>query len=119
MIHPLNIEIKLDFDKQEKYGFDGNMTSWEDCPPLVYSISNLEEDVFVNFFYKNDSIRYQDRIVEIENPFKVCLKDDCQENVKNFKFRKGNDYKIYLKIQHLINQEYWIPAFSFEKTDVF
>ena len=119
MIHPLNIEIKVDFDKQEKYGFDGNMTSWEDCPPLVYSISNLEEDVFVNFFYKNDSIRYQDRIVEIENPFKVCLKDDCQENVKNFKFRKGNDYKIYLKIQHLINQEYRIPAFSFEKKDVF
>ena len=115
MIHPLNIETKVDFNKQEKYGFEGSITSKEKCPPITFSISNLNEDVLVKFTYSYYTIVFKDKSVSLANPFKVCLKDDCQENVKTYKFLKGNNYKIYADFTEVTSTYHEIPPHSFEK----
>ena len=115
MIHPLNIETKVDFNEQEKYGFDGGITSKEKCPPLIYSISNLDEDILVKFTYAYYTIKFEDQSISLANPFKVCLKDDCEEKVKTYKFLKGNDYKIYVDFTEVTSTYYEIPPHSFEK----
>ena len=54
----------------------------------------------------------------LENPFKVCLKDDCKDKIETYKFLKGNKYKIYLMFQELKSDflsKYYIPTYSFEK----
>ena len=114
MIHPLNIETKVDFNKQEKYGFEGSITSKEKCPPITFSISNLNEDVLVKFTYSYYTIVFKDKSVSLANPFKVCLKDDCQENVKTYKFLKGNNYKIYVDFTEVTSTYHEIPPHSFE-----
>ena len=115
MIHPLNIETKVDFNKQEKYGFEGSITSKEKCPPIVYSISNLDEDVLVKFTYAYYTVQFKDQSVSLANPFKVCLKDDCEEKVKTYKFLKGKDYKIYVDFTEVTSTYHEIPPHSFEK----
>ena len=115
MIHPLNIETKVDFNKQEKHGFEGSITSKEKCPPIVYSISNLDEDVSVKFTYAYYTIKFKDQSVSLANPFKVCLKDDCEEKVKTYKFLKGKDYKIYVDFTEVTSTYHEIPPHSFEK----
>ena len=33
----------------------------------------------------------------MENPFKVCHGNDCQENIETYNFKKGESYKIMVK----------------------
>lgn len=115
MIHPLNIETNVDLNRQKKYGFEGSTTSEEKCPPITYSISNLDEDTLVKFIYSHYIIRFVDKSISLGNPFKVCLKDDCEENVTTYKFLKGNDYKIYVDFTKVTPTFYEIPSHSFEK----
>ena len=115
MIHPLNIETKVDFNKQEKYGFEGSITSKEKCPPIVYSISNLDEDVLVKFTYAYYTVQFKDQSVSLANPFKVCLKDDCKDKIETYKFLKGKNYKIYVDFTEVTSTYHEIPPHSFEK----
>ena len=117
MIHPLNIEINIDFNKKEKYELNGVLVSNEKFPPIIYSLSNLVKDVSVNFSYEKEEIKFDDKSFTIKNPFKICLKDNCKDKIKTYKFLKGNNYKIYLMPQELksdLSIRYQIPSFSFE-----
>ena len=117
MVHPLNIEINIDFNKKEKYELNGALVSNEKFPPIIYSLSNLEKDVSINFSYEKEEIKFDDKSFTIKNPFKICLKDDCKEKINTYKFLKGNNYKIYLMPQELksdLSIRYQIPSFSFE-----
>ena len=62
MVHPLNLEINVDFNKKEKYEFDGSISALEKFPPLVYSFSNSEEDVLVKFNYKSNEIGFDNKL---------------------------------------------------------
>ena len=117
MIHPLNIEIKVDFNQKEKYAIDGVISAYEKSSPIIYSISNLEEDISVKFTFLRVT-KFGDKTLVLANPFKVCLKDDCKDKIKTFTFLKGNNYRIYLTFEELktdLSTRYWIPPFSFEK----
>jgi hypothetical protein len=118
MVHPLNIEIKADFNKKEKYLIDGVILADEKSSPIIYTISNLEEDISVKFSYAKVTTKFDDKSFTLSNPFKVCLKDDCKEKVETYKFLKGNNYKIYLVFEELktdLSTRYEMPPFSFEK----
>ena len=117
MVHPLNIEIKVDFNKKEKYLIDGVILADEKSSPIIYTISNLQEDISVKFSYTKVTTKFDDKSFTLSNPFKVCLKDDCKEKVEIYKFLKGNNYKIYLVFEELktdLSTRYEIPPFSFE-----
>ena len=117
MVHPLNIEIKVDFNQKEKYAIDGVISAYEKSSPIIYSISNLEEDISVKFTFLKVT-KFGGKTLVLANPFKVCLKDDCKEKIQTFNFLKGNNYRIYLTFEELktdLSTRYWIPPFSFEK----
>ena len=117
MVHPLNIEIKVDFNQKEKYAIDGVISAYEKSSPIIYSISNLEEDISVKFTFLKVT-KFGDKTLVLTNPFKVCLKDDCKDKIKTFTFLKGNNYRIYLIFEELktdLSTQYEIPPFSFEK----
>ena len=118
MVHPLNIEIKVEFNKKEKYSIDGIISAYGKSSPIMYSISNLEEDISVKFSYSKVTTKFDDKTFVLANPFKVCLKDDCKDKIETYKFLKGNNYRIYLIFEELktdLSTQYEIPPFSFEK----
>ena len=119
MVHPLNIEINVDFNIQEKYGiYDGIITADGYSPPIIYSISNLRKNVSVDFYCKSRTIDIDDKYVDLKNPFMVCLKNDCEYEPYRYKFVKGNKYKIIVSFQEIksdLSTVYHIPPFSFEK----
>ena len=119
MVYPLNIKIKVDFNKKEKYSIDGVISAYEKSSPIMYSISNLEEDISVKFSYSKVTTKFDDKTFVLANPFKICLKDDCKDKIETYKFLKGNNYRIYLIFEELktdLSTRYEIPPFSFEKT---
>ena len=121
MVHPLNIEINVDFNKKTKYAIDGIISADEKSSPIIYSVSNLEEDVSVKFSFSKVTTKFDDTTFVLANPFKVCLKDDCKDKIETYKFLKGKDYKIYLMFEELktdLSARYEIPPFSFEKISV-
>ena len=89
MVHPLNIEINVDFNKKEKYAINEVISADEKSSPIIYSFSNLEEDVSVKFSYSNVTTKFDDTTFTLTNPFKVCLKDDCKDKIETYKFLKG------------------------------
>ena len=121
MIHPLNIEINVDFNKKSKYSINGVISSNEKSPPIIYSVSNLEEDVSVKFSYTKVTTKFDYTSFTLVNPFKVCLKEDCKDKIETYKFLKGKEYRIYLIYEELksdLSTRYEIPPFSFEKIAV-
>ena len=118
MVHPLSSEIPVDLTKKTEY--KGHAQSYEACTPLVYSVTNVTEDVKFKFEYVETkiSIAGGDSFT-LSNPFQVCG-DKCENNVKTYKFSKGKDYKINIKFEGKevgSSTLYFFPAFSFEKTN--
>ena len=121
MVHPLNIEINVYFNKKAKYAIDGIISADQKSSPIIYSVSNLEEDISVKFSYSKVTTMFDDTKFILSNPFKVCLKDDCKDKIEIYKFLKGKDYKIYIMFEELktdLSARYEIPPFSFEKISV-
>ena len=118
MVHPLKIEINVDFNKNLKYGIEELISAQQKTPPIVYSVSNLEEDLSVKFSYIKVTTKFDNKTFTLQNPFKICLKNDCKEKIETYKFLKGNNYKIYLIFEELksdLRTLYKIPPFSFKK----
>jgi len=54
----------------------------------------------------------------VSNPFEVCHGNDCEKNVEEYDFEKGQSYTIYVKTEKLVDTkldyEYYVmPSFSF------
>ena len=66
-----------------------------DISYITYSVPNLEKDVSVTFVYNGNCSPF----TIDENPFKVCHNTDCKENIETYDFKKGESYKIMVKLQ--------------------
>ena len=70
----------------------------------TFSVPNLERDVKTIFEYNP---------VYSDNPFEVCLNTECQENITIYDFKKGNYYKIFVKLDNSNEKEIILPGFQF------
>ena len=59
-IHPFNKEIKADLENK-KYGLNTMIYYNGEFPPLIYSISDLNKDIEVEFYYKPIKIESGDK----------------------------------------------------------
>lgn len=118
-VHPLKNEIPVDLTKKTEY--KGLAQSYDNCPPLVYSVSNITEDIKFRFDFENTKVSIVDKSFTLSNPFQVCG-EKCQNDVKTYKFAKGKNYKINVKFEEIkpgtgYTTKYYFPGFSFEKTN--
>ena len=65
-IHPLKNEIKVDLTKKTE--FKGMAQSYDKCPPLVYSVSNITEDTKLKFTYETVKVSIVDQSFTLSNP---------------------------------------------------
>ena len=103
IIHSVRNEIKIKL--KNKYGdlthplsYSNDMDkelSLPDISYITYSVPNLEKDVTVTFDYNGNCSPF----TIDENPFKVCHNNDCKENIETYDFKKGESYKIMVKLQ--------------------
>ena len=54
----------------------------------------------------------------VSNPFEVCHGNDCEKNVEEYDFEKGQSYTIYVKMEKKLDtdlnrESYVLPPFSF------
>lgn len=120
-----NFNKELSIKLKNKYGNVNLPTYHLDEPgylsisDLTFSIPNLERDVTVNFEYNNTVYYYSEYI--IENPFKICQKNNCQQNISTYDFKKGESYKIIVKTTRIQEKDeegedqevILIPGFTF------
>ena len=115
-IHPLEKEIPIKLDEIRKVrknymvGFD------EKFPSLVYSISNLEEDIIINFSYGKSSVIIDGKRISLNNPFRICVENDCKDDIKSYEFIKEKDYKVEIKVQEIAvgsKRKYYMNCFAF------
>lgn len=85
-IHPLDKEISVDFETK-KYELNSLVNFNESFPPLVFSISNLKKDTEVHFSYsKNTTIEIDNKKFNLNNPFEICLENNCMKSIEDYKF---------------------------------
>ena len=111
IMHCLNTTIKIDFTRQ-CYGSKQYLNMGEYNGSLIYFVSNLNEDKIVNFSYKNKDYN--------PNPFKVCHGNECITDLSEYKFEKGEEYTIEVKIRescYLEQCHNFIDSFSFCSQD--
>ena len=104
LIHPMNQTIKIDFS-QKCYGIDYILLFDNNNGSLTYLVSNLKDNKTVKFTYKDSE----------NNPFKVCHGIECVTDVKEYTFKKGEEYIIEVNIQENKDKTSFgnfLPAFS-------
>ena len=119
-VHPLKNEIPVDLTKKTE--FKGHAQSFDQCPPLVYSVSNVAEDTTFKFDFQTTKVTIVDKTFTWSNPFQVCG-EKCENKVKTYKFSKGKNYKININFEEIkpgadYTTRYYFPSFSFEETSV-
>ena len=97
-INPSKNELKIDLSK--KYGkmipIYSNYINAENA--ITYDITNLKRDYTIIFKYQKEmKINYT--YYNISNPFVVCRKNECKENITIYNFTKGESYKIIIKFE--------------------
>ena len=103
-------EVNVDLSKMYQWKFDISGLTGDESAKLIYSIDNADKDVTFKFEY-NKKLRD-----DLPNPFEVCHGEDCKDNIANYKFEKGQSYKIYVKVAKLkdgIMEKYYLPSFKF------
>ena len=121
VIYALNIELSIDLKYQ--YGSIYESIAVDDYDykkilgnELTFSVQKLEKDVTTRFQY-NNKVKIINSYYTLENPFQVCLNNDCQKIVRDYKFEKGKSYKIKVKITRMTNiynnKFIIVPGFTF------
>ena len=87
-IHPMNNTINIDFT-QKCYGIKEFINFFKFKGSMKYLVSNLKENKTAYFSYD----------YEYNNPFKVCHGNECVSNLNKYKFIKGEEYTIEVKMQ--------------------
>ena len=121
-MNPSTNEIKVDLKQtyQWKYGFTYLSTNifgeGVEKNPLTYSIDKTEKDTILEFRYdERHTILYK----YAENPLKVCHGETCKNEITNYEIKKGESYKIHIKVNKIrinykkIFEYYYLPSFSF------
>ena len=101
IIYTLNIELGIKL--KNKYGninlpiyTEEKDEKYINISQLTFSVPNLERDATVKFEY-TEKAETSEGTYDMENPFKVCHGNDCQENIETYNFKKGESYKIMVK----------------------
>ena len=113
--HPIKNSIQADIAKN-KYEINKILNSDELLPPIVYSVSNLENDIEINFSYSKGLVIINGKEFILSNPFEICLENDCKTGITSYKFLKGKNYEIRVKFEELDSDDgkyYYLPSFSF------
>ena len=116
-IHPFDKEIPVDIDKQ-KFNFDEYVEFDEQFPPLVFSVSNVTENVTAKFIYWRNSVEIDGKYHMLKNPFRVCLEKDCKDDITEYTFIEGKDYKIEMKTEEITSgtkKYYYLEGGTFYK----
>ena len=114
MIHSFAKVISVELNKF--YGLSKNIHFTEKFPSYAFSVSNLEKDIETTLTYGASSVTIEDKTFILKNPFRICQGNDCKENIKTFKFTKGQEYKIEVLPEELNTGSrvaYYMNSFSF------
>ena len=117
-IHPLDREIEIDLVKQT-YQLKHYAEFNEKFPSLVFFVSNLTEPITAKFEYTGSAVKIDGNYYFLKNPFRVCLENDCKDDVKEYKFIEGKVYKIEMKIEEITSggkKYYYLESGSFYKS---
>ena len=117
-IHPLDREIEIDLVNQT-YQLKHYAEFNEKFPSLVFSVSNLTESITAKFEYERSLVKIDDNYYSLKNPFRVCLENDCKDDIKEYKFIEGKVYKIEMKIEEITSgskKYYYLEGGSFYKS---
>lgn len=114
--NPLNNEIDIDLSKTYEQNFyirSNNL--YLKGKMLNYTVSNLDSDKTFTFYYNFSELF-------LINPFNICHieegKEDCQDYVAKYTFKKNEKYKICLKFEEVTFEEtkyYYLPQYQFHK----
>ncbi len=111
-VHPLMNSIQTDITKN-KYTISNILKSDESTPPIVYSVSNLENDTEIKLSYSStSSITRNGKRYFLSNPYEVCKGTDCKTGVTSYKFLKGNNYEIHAKFEEISSNHHTAPFSS-------
>ena len=116
-IHPFDKEIPVDLVKQ-KFTFDEYVEFDEQFPPLVFSVSNVTENVTAKFIYWRNSVEIDGKYHMLKNPFRVCLEKDCKDDITEYTFIEGKEYKIEMKTEEITSgtkKYYYLEGGTFYK----
>ena len=108
-------EINIDLTKKYELPFAYAMFMEKtEIGNITYSVQKLSKDVSFSFRYEQ-SFTYQGNTIRFNNPFKICNGNDCQEGVTSYDFKKGQTYKIYIKLtsSYMFFYLYGFPKISF------
>ena len=114
-VHPFKNRIQADIT-QKNYEIDEIVELNESIPPIIYSVSNLANDIEINFYYPKGNIIINDKKFIISNPFEICIENDCINNIKSYNFLKGKNYEIRTKFEEFdVNgtKYYFLSSFKF------
>ena len=111
-VNPSKNEIKFDLNKKFEWKFD----IAKECPgpasKLTFVIDKAEKDVTFVFKYNNEIKDIFVEPIKVPNPFQVCHKTDCKDDITTYDFKKGESYKINVKYAEVGNH-YVFPSLSF------
>ena len=119
-----NYNKELSIKLKNKYG-NADLSTYHVAEPgyldisdqLNFSVPNLERNATVIFKYNTKNQMYDE--YTIKNPFKICHYHNCQENISSYDFKKGESYKIIVKMTRIKDEHYesgeviLIPGFTF------
>ena len=105
-------EIKIPFIKEHIYQSQDRLSQ------ITYAIKNAAKDITFKFEYTEKVDAFGDELTS-PNPFEICHGNECKGDIKTYEFKKGESYKIHVKMQDIKDDEedpysyYVIPPFSF------
>ena len=117
-VHPLERAVPINLDKQ-KVLIETVVLFGEKFPSLVYSISNLVADTEAKFISGTTTVTFDGKTFTPKNPFRICVENDCKDDIETYKFIKGKEYTIEIKPEELDSGTrviYCMNSFSFYKT---
>ena len=106
-IFPLSKNINIDFS--ENYGkmfpsiLDLNPSRATEIYSLNYTVSKLpkEHNVIFNYLSEIQILQYK---YDVANPFRICHKNECIDDVVSYIFKENEEYTIHVKFQNIIFQ---------------
>lgn len=110
-INPSLLDVKIDLNSKIEWKY--YTSSNNENAKLTYAIENAEKDVTFIFKYSYPNVDEKDTL---SNPFEVCHKDECKEDISTYDFKKGESYKInvkHIKISSVSSNYTGFPCFSF------
>ena len=117
-VHPLDRPVPINLDKQ-KIAIDSIVSFNEKFPSLFYTISNLVADTEAKFTHDSPTVIIEDIYFTLKNPFRICVENECKDDIKTYTFIKGKNYTIEIKNEELVAKtktQYCMTSFSFYKT---